>query len=81
MRTSRALLGIVAGMVTGAIVGLLLAPDSGKNTRHKIVTRTNGKVDELKSRLNTLVDGFANHKEEMVMSKNNKADTARKFES
>lgn len=81
MRTSRALLGIVAGIAAGAIIGVLMAPDTGENTRKKIVSKSNSTVDDLKSKFNSLVDGFAAHKEEMkdmLMPKTNKVDIGRK---
>jgi len=79
MRTSKAILGIAAGVAAGAILGVLMAPDSGENIRKKISTKSQGMADDLKSRFNTLVDGFATHKDEMVaMAKNKVGDATRK---
>lgn len=78
MRTSKAILGIAAGVAAGAVLGVLMAPDSGENTRKRITNKSQGVVDDLKSRFNTLVDGFANHQEEMVKSKNKMGESARK---
>lgn len=37
--TARFLLGFVAGALTGATIGMLLAPDSGEETRKLIVDK------------------------------------------
>lgn len=36
MKTGKAILGIVAGVSVGALLGLLLAPEKGKDTRKNI---------------------------------------------
>jgi gas vesicle protein len=77
MRTSRAFLGIVAGMAAGAIVGVLLAPDSGPNTRRKISNRSQDMMDEIKSRFNGMMEGFNSHKDEIVTAAKKITDTAR----
>ena len=65
MRTSKVILGLVAGVAAGAIIGVLLAPDSGDNTRKKIASKSQGMMDEMKTRFNSLVDSFASLKEEV----------------
>jgi gas vesicle protein len=55
------LLGILGGIAAGALLGVLLAPDSGVNTRKKIATKTQGAVDDLKNRFNHLVNGLSEH--------------------
>ena len=78
MKTSKALLGIIAGVAVGAIIGVLMAPESGENTRKKIVSKSRGAVDDLKSKFNSLVDGIATQTEELAQSTNNIADKVRK---
>lgn len=78
MRTSKAILGIAAGVAAGAILGVLMAPDSGENIRKNIASKSKDKVDDLKSRFNALVDGFADHKDEMLNSSNKTVHSARK---
>jgi hypothetical protein len=51
-----------------------MAPDRGENTRKKITSKSRDVVDDVKSRFNSLVDSFANHQEEMVMTKNKTGD-------
>lgn len=77
MRTSKALLGIVAGMAAGAVVGVLMAPDSGPNTRRKISSKSQDMMDEIKSRFNGMMEGFNNHKDEIVTAAKKITDTAR----
>ena len=54
MNSSKVLLGILGGVAVGAIVGVLLAPASGKETRRKLAKDGKDYVDGLKSK----VDGF-----------------------
>jgi len=56
MKTSRVVLGILAGAAVGALVGVLFAPDKGSNTRRKIVRRSEDFVDGLKANLNDRID-------------------------
>ncbi|KYG76941.1 MULTISPECIES: YtxH domain-containing protein [Roseivirga] len=46
--TAKIITGVVAGVAAGAVTGILLAPDSGKNTRKKIAEGANDMVDNLK---------------------------------
>jgi len=77
MRTSKAFLGIVAGMAAGALFGVLMAPDSGPNTRKKIGSKSQDMMDEIKSRFNGMMEGFNNHKDEIVTAAKKITDTAR----
>lgn len=52
MTTGKAVLGILAGVATGAALGVLFAPDKGENTRKKIVK----KGEDLSNALNTKID-------------------------
>ena len=77
MRTSKAFLGVAAGMAAGAIIGVLMAPDSGSNTRKKISNRSQDVVGEIKSRFNGMMEGFNNQKDEIVNTAKKITDTAR----
>ncbi len=78
MRTSKAILGIIGGIAAGAIIGVLVAPDSGENTRKKIAAKSMGAVDDLKSSFNDLIDGLTDHREESPMTKNKSNSSTRK---
>lgn len=51
--TAKIITGVVAGVAAGAITAVLMAPDSGKNTRQKLVDGTRSLVDDLKDEVDT----------------------------
>jgi gas vesicle protein len=63
MSASKVLLGVVVGLAAGAVIGVLLAPDSGSNTRQKLSQKGQDYADELKSKFNEFLDGFMEHVE------------------
>ena len=65
MNNGKVLLGVLAGVAAGATLGILFAPDSGVNTRKKIMKKGEDYADNLKGQFNQLtaslneeVDGF-----------------------
>lgn len=56
MKTSRVVLGIVAGAAVGALLGILFAPDKGSNTRRKISKKGEDFVGGIKERANLLAE-------------------------
>jgi gas vesicle protein len=54
---SKVLLGFLAGAAAGALAGILLAPDSGANTRKKISEKAGGWKDAAKDSLGGIIDG------------------------
>ncbi|MFN3938933.1 MAG: YtxH domain-containing protein [Chitinophagales bacterium] len=44
-------IGVLAGLATGAVLGVLLAPDKGKITREKIVEKGKAFSDNLKAKV------------------------------
>lgn len=54
MSNTKAVLGFVAGAAVGALVGILLAPDAGTNTRKKI----SGKAEDISDSLKSSYDDF-----------------------
>ena len=77
MSTSKVLVGIIAGLAAGAVVGLLMAPDSGSNTRKKLSQKGQGYVDDLKSKFNDFLDGFMNQVETVKDDASDLADRAK----
>ena len=57
MSNSKILLGFVVGAAVGAALGILFAPDNGKETRRKISEKGNDLADDLKDKFSDLVDG------------------------
>lgn len=56
-KSSRSFWAFVVGAATGAIVGILYAPDKGENTRNKLYYQLNKYRDQLKELINDIVDG------------------------
>ena len=50
MKTSRVVLGVVAGAAIGALIGLLFAPDKGANTRGRIVRKGEEYMGDMKEK-------------------------------
>jgi len=51
----KVILGIICGAAIGAVAGILLAPDSGEETRKKIASKANDLKDDLAKNLNNTV--------------------------
>lgn len=67
MESGKFLMGALAGIAIGAIVGVLMAPDKGSETRKKIAQKgtdltdgLKGKYSGLKDKYNDIVDGVTN---------------------
>jgi gas vesicle protein len=56
MKTSRVVLGVIAGAAVGALIGVLFAPDKGSNTRRKIARKGEEWMDDVKVNLKERVD-------------------------
>ncbi len=56
MKTSKLLLGIVAGVAAGTVLGILLAPDKGSETRKKIREKGGEFTDGVKEKYNSIAD-------------------------
>ncbi len=64
MSTGKVVLGTVAGLAIGGILGILFAPEKGSVTRQQIREKGNDYADELKSKYNE----FANSVSEKMHS-------------
>ena len=58
MSTGKVILGTVAGLAIGGILGILFAPDKGSVTRKQILDKGNDYADDLKSKLNEFSDSI-----------------------
>ncbi|MFY9158270.1 YtxH domain-containing protein [Aquirufa ecclesiirivi] len=56
MNAIKVTLGVFAGIAVGALAGILFAPAKGSTTRRKIINRGEEYSDELKEKLEDLID-------------------------
>lgn len=59
MKSGNVLLGIIAGAATGALLGILFAPDKGSETRKKIAKKSKQYGEDLKEKYNEIVDDIS----------------------
>jgi gas vesicle protein len=63
MTTGKALLGVVAGMAAGALLGLLFAPQKGARTRRDIAEKSEDLAEALnetvEKKFNELIGSFS----------------------
>ncbi len=62
----KSLPGILVGLAVGAIVGLLLAPESGKKTRKKISSESDSFFSDLQDQLQTGLENIKNQYNDYV---------------
>lgn len=55
--SKKLLLGFIAGAAAGTVLGILLAPDKGSNTRNKLKKTMGGVFDKAKQTLASLENG------------------------
>ena len=59
MNTGKVLLGVLAGVATGAMLGILFAPDKGSNTRKKISKKGEDYADAVKEKFDDFLDNLS----------------------
>ncbi len=59
MRAGRIIIGALAGIAAGALVGILFAPERGSESRAKIVKRGEDYLETMKEKFNSLLDSIS----------------------
>ena len=59
MSSGKVLLGLLAGVAAGALLGVLFAPDKGSVTRKKIVKKGEDYADDLKEKFNEFLESIS----------------------
>ncbi len=59
MRPQRVIIGALAGLAAGALIGILFAPDKGSEVRGKIAKKGEDYLDSIKGSINSLLDGIS----------------------
>jgi gas vesicle protein len=64
MSSGKVLLGVLAGVAAGALLGVLFAPDKGWNTRKRISKKADDYADELKDKFSEFLETISGKIEE-----------------
>lgn len=56
MKSGKVILGALAGLAAGAVLGILFAPEKGSKTRKKIARKGSDVAEELGEKFNELVN-------------------------
>ena len=65
MNSGKVVLGMLAGLATGAVLGILFAPEKGSITRRKIARKGIDSVDDVKDKLDELLSNLTDKFEEV----------------
>ena len=75
MISGKVVIGALAGLAAGALIGVLFAPDKGSESRSKIVKKGEEYLDSVKEKFNTLLDSMSGK------VNGGKADVSESFEA
>ena len=59
MSSGKVVLGAIAGLATGAILGILFAPEKGKDTRKKIAKKSKESVEDIKAKYEDMISALS----------------------
>jgi gas vesicle protein len=59
MNSGKVIIGALAGIAAGALIGILFAPGKGSDSRSKIVNKGEDYFDSVKKKFNSLLDSIS----------------------
>jgi gas vesicle protein len=65
MNSGKILLGVLAGLAAGALIGVLFAPKKGSDTRKKIAQKGENYAESLKEKFNEFLDNVSEKSQEV----------------
>ena len=65
MDTKKLVVGVLAGVAVGALLGVLFAPDKGSETRKKIARKGEDTVDDIKDKFDDLLESLTERIEDI----------------
>lgn len=74
MDSGKVLLGVLAGLAAGAVIGILFAPDKGSVTRKKVIEKGDEYAEELKSKFGDFVENVSQKVEEALSARKEAAN-------
>jgi gas vesicle protein len=81
MSSGKVLLGLLAGVAAGAMLGVLFAPDKGWVTRKRIAKKSEDYVDVLTDKFNEFLDTVTGKIEDVEAEAENVKTKAESFKS
>lgn len=77
MKEGKIVLGVLAGLAAGAVLGILLAPDKGSETRKKLTGKGSKYIDDIKEKLNDVYHSILDKSESVIESGEELANKAK----
>lgn len=80
MKTSNLVFGLVAGLAAGTIMGILLAPDKGAETRNRLAGSLSDLGEAIRDRAAAELEKLASLKEDLMEQSGSSTEEVRHFQ-